>query len=139
MIDAEVLAERTTAIERHLKRVADCLPARPEDLRPLTDASDAVVLHLWLAVQIAVDLAVHACVRLGLGSPPTYADAFRRLENAGILDSRLATALVRAAGFRNVIAHAYEGVDLLRVHAAASAGPADLRAFLTKIAAQALR
>ena len=30
MIDAEVLAERTTAIERHLKRVADCLPARPE-------------------------------------------------------------------------------------------------------------
>jgi uncharacterized protein YutE (UPF0331/DUF86 family) len=139
MIDAEVLAERTTAIERHLKRVADCLPARPEDLRPLTDASDAVVLHLWLAVQIAVDLAVHACVRLGLGSPPTYADAFRRLENAGILDSRLATALVRAAGFRNVVAHAYEGVDLLRVHAAASTGPADLRAFLTKIAARAPR
>jgi len=139
MIDAEVLAERTAAIERHLRRVADRLPARPEDLRPLTDASDAVVLHLWLAVQIAVDLAVHACVRLGLGSPPTYADAFRRLENAGILDSRLATALVRAAGFRNVIAHAYEGVDLLRVHAAARTGPADLRAFLAKIAVPALR
>lgn len=139
MIDAEVLAERTAAIERHLRRVADRLPARPEDLRPLTDASDAVVLHLWLAVQIAVDLAVHACVRLGLGSPPTYADAFRRLESAGILDSRLATALVRAAGFRNVIAHAYEGVDLLRVHAAARTGPADLRAFLAKIAVPALR
>ena len=139
MMDAEVLAERGTAIERHLERVAECLPARPEDLRPMTDASDAVVLHLWLAVQIAVDLAVHACVRLGLGSPPTYADAFRRLESAGLLDARLATALVRAAGFRNVIAHAYEGVDLLRVHAAARSGPADLRALLAKLADRALR
>jgi uncharacterized protein YutE (UPF0331/DUF86 family) len=136
MIDAEVLAERAAVIERHLRRVAERLPERPEDLKPMTDESDAVVLHLWLAVQIAVDLAVQTCVRLGLGSPPTYGDAFRRLHAAGILEAPLADALVRAAGFRNVVAHAYEGVDLLRVHAAASSGPIDLRAFLRALAKQ---
>jgi hypothetical protein len=83
MIDAEVLAERAAIIERHLRRVAERLPERPEGLRPMTDESDAVVLHLWLAIQIAVDLAVQTCVRLGLGSPSTYGDAFRRLQAAG--------------------------------------------------------
>ena len=41
---------------------------------------------------------------------------------------------MRAAGFRNAIAHAYENLDLGRVHEAASKGPDDLRAFLGAIA-----
>ena len=48
-LDREVLAERVAAVERHLARVVQCLPARAEDLRPATDASDVVVLHLWQA------------------------------------------------------------------------------------------
>jgi len=37
---------------------------------------------------------------------------------------------VRAAGFHDVVAHAYEALDMQRAHAAAMNGPADLRAFL---------
>jgi uncharacterized protein YutE (UPF0331/DUF86 family) len=48
----------------------------------------------------------------------------------GGLDADLAERLVRAAGFRDVIAHEYGSLDLRLVHAAASRGPADLRAFL---------
>jgi uncharacterized protein with HEPN domain len=44
-------------------------------------------------------------------------------------DGALADRLVRAVGFRNLVVHAYADVDLLRVHAAATDGPADLRAF----------
>ena len=46
--DRAVLAERVMAVERHLRRVADRLPAAPEDLQASTDASDAVILHLGL-------------------------------------------------------------------------------------------
>jgi uncharacterized protein YutE (UPF0331/DUF86 family) len=42
--------------------------------------------------------------------------------------------LTRVAGFRNVIAHAYESLDMRRVHRAAAEGPADLRRFLARIA-----
>lgn len=42
----------------------------------------------------------------------------------------LAARLERAAGFRNVVAHAYERLDMARVHRAAREGPEDLRAFL---------
>ncbi len=98
------------------------------------DASDAVILHLWQATQIVIDLAVAACVAHGSGTPQSYADAFRRLQAAAIIDAALADTLVRAAGFRNVVAHAYEGLDLARVHEAALRGPADLRAFVAAIA-----
>lgn len=49
----------------------------------------------------------------------------------------LAERLVRAAGFRNVIAHAYHSLDMQRVFTAAMNGPTDLRAFLAQIAAGA--
>ena len=132
-VDLEVVAEKVAVVERHLARVAARLPAEPGALTPMSDASDAVILHLWQAVQIVIDLAVAACVRLGLGAPTNYGDAFQRLAGAGILERALAERLVRAAGFRNVVAHAYQQVDMERVHRAASQGPADLRAFLAAV------
>ena len=39
-LDRDVLAERTMAVERHLRRVADRLPPSSVDLQPATDASD---------------------------------------------------------------------------------------------------
>jgi uncharacterized protein YutE (UPF0331/DUF86 family) len=117
--------------------VRDHLPADPTELRPLSSATDSVVLHLWQAVQVVIDLAVSSCVRLGLGSPPTYGDAFRALAKEGIISDELAQRLARAAGFRNLVVHAYAELDLLRVHAIAEAGPEDLRAFLAALRDQA--
>ncbi len=129
-LDLALLAEKVAAVERHLIRVAEKLPENPEDLRPSSDASDAVILHLWQAIQIVIDLALSTCVHLRLGAPATYADAFRALAAQGHLDPVLADRLVKAAGFRNFLAHAYEGLDMARVHDVAKQGPADLRAFL---------
>jgi uncharacterized protein YutE (UPF0331/DUF86 family) len=129
-LDPTLLAEKAAAVERHLRRVEDKLPADVAALSPASDASDAVILHLWQAVQIVIDLAVSACVQLHLGAPASYGDAFRRLASSNVIPSDLSERLVRAAGFRNVVAHAYEALDMARVHQAATKGPADLRAFL---------
>jgi uncharacterized protein YutE (UPF0331/DUF86 family) len=132
-LDRDVLAEKAQAVARHLARVSERLPADAADLRPATDASDAVILHLWQATQIVIDVAVSSCLHLKLGAPAGYADAFRRLHEAGIVDQGLAGRLARAAGFRNVIAHAYETLDMTRVFRAAQDGPADLLAFLAAV------
>lgn len=132
-IDLDLLAERAGSIGRHLDRVAAHLPDDPDLLAPMTATTDTVVLHLWQAVQVVIDLAVSSCVRLGLGSPPTYADAFGRLAEAGVLHQDLADRLSRAAGFRNLLVHGYERLDLRRVHAIARDGPPDLRAFLARL------
>lgn len=132
-LDRRLLAEKSAAVERHLSRVQDRLPPDPEDLQPATDASDAVILHLWQATQIVIDLALTACLRLALGTPTGYADAFRRLAEVGRLNPDLARRLALAVGFRNVVAHTYEELDMERVWRAASTGPADLRAFLAAL------
>jgi uncharacterized protein YutE (UPF0331/DUF86 family) len=132
-LDRALLADRAGVVIRHLDRVAAHLPADPARLQPLASATDTVILHLWQAIQVVIDLAVSSCVRLGLGSPPTYADAFRRLGDSGVIPGELADRLVRAAGFRDVLVHAYGSLDLHRVHAIAQAGPPDLRAFLAAL------
>lgn len=133
LFDPDILAERAARLQRHLDRVAARLPPPPGDLLPANDASDAVVLHLWQAVQLVIDLGVAACVKLGLGAPPTYADAFRRLAEHGHVDPELAERLTRACGFRNVVAHAYDTIDLRRVQDAARRGPPDLLAFVRRM------
>lgn len=132
-LDRDLLAERALTVERHLRRVADRLPENAADLAPSSDASDAVVLHLWQATQVTIDLATAACVKWSLGTPATYADAFSRLAEAGVVDAELARRLGRAAGFRNLVAHAYERLDMIRVHAAATEGPADLLALIAAL------
>jgi uncharacterized protein YutE (UPF0331/DUF86 family) len=128
--DRAVLAERTMIVDRHLTRVAARLPSTAAVLQPTTDASDAVIPHLWQATQIVIDLAMSACLSMKLGTPSSYADAFQRLHGARVIDTRLTDRLVRAAGFRNVVARAYDTLDMNRGHQAATSGPADLRAFL---------
>jgi uncharacterized protein YutE (UPF0331/DUF86 family) len=131
-LDRETLAEKVAAIDRHLARVAARVPTDAARMQPATDATDAVVLHLWQAVQLVIDLALALCVDLRLGAPGSYADAFRLLAQAGHLDTPLAERLARAAGFRNAVAHAYEQLDLQLVHRAATEGVADLRAFVAR-------
>jgi uncharacterized protein YutE (UPF0331/DUF86 family) len=132
-LDLEVLDERAAVVERHLARVAQKLPQTSAELTPNSDASDAVILHLWQATQIVLDIALGACAQLKLGTPAGYADAFVRLAASGVLDATLAHKLAAAAGFRNLVARGYESIDLARVHLAAAHGPADLRAFLAAI------
>lgn len=132
-LDAAVLAERTAGVQRHLRRVRDRLPEDPAELQPMSDATDAVVLHLWQAIQIVIDVAVSACVGLGLGSPPTYRDAFRLLGEHDVVDDELAARLARAAGFRNVVVPAYAELDLALLHRVATHGPDDLVAFLAAL------
>lgn len=89
-LDREVLAERAAAIERHLQRVATRLLPTRDELELATDASDAVVLHLWQATQITLDLAMTVCLERNLGTPTSYADAFLRLAQDGLLHEDLA-------------------------------------------------
>lgn len=134
--DRALLAEKVAAIERHLARVKSRLPEDSAQFAPGTDAADAVILHLWQAVQIVIDLAMAACIHFKAGTPASYAEAFRSLAQDGRLEKDLAERLVRAAGFRNAVAHAYERLDMDRVYRAAKDGPADLRAFLGALSRQ---
>lgn len=116
-----------------MKRVKDRLPEIAIDFIPGTDASDALVLHLWQAIQITIDIALAACANFNLGTPSSYADVFIKLSDAGYLKKDLAMRLTHATGFRNRIVDAYEKLDMQKVHKIAHDGPHDIRAFLVAL------
>ena len=67
--------------------------------------------HLQLAIQSAIDIAVHILAEDSASTPETYGAAFTAMADAEVIPADLAGGLRRAAGLRNILVHAYLDVD----------------------------
>lgn len=81
---------------------------------------------LQVAAQSAIDAASHIVSDEHLGEPRTNAELFSLLSRHGWISTELATRLARMAGFRNLLVHAYDDVDLSIVEEVARVHVADL-------------
>ena len=110
MTDPELLAKRLSVIETCVRELREL--ARPEAIA--TDVREArFVEHtLQLALQAALDAASHIVSDERLGEPSTNRELFDRLERAGWIEAPLADSLRNMAGFRNILVHGYDAVDL---------------------------
>ncbi len=79
------------------------------------DAQHMVLHSLYIAAQAAIDIAMHGSAGTEQPEAATYQEAFRRLQQSGLLDVSLATRMAGWAGLRNVLAHQYATVDLARI------------------------
>ena len=75
------------------------------------DLRGAIERYLYCVAQSAIDLAETLISFKNLRKPATMAESFRILQEAGLLEPELAGKLAKMAGFRNILAHAYEDVD----------------------------
>ena len=88
---------------------------------------------LQLAIQAALDVASHVVSDESLGEPQTNRHLFDLLARAGWLDAALAERLSRMAGFRNVLVHGYDDVDLAVVEDIVRQRLDDLLQFVTAV------
>ncbi len=124
MTDPELIAKKLAAIETYLEEPRTL--ARVETLR--TDVlEERFVEHtLQLAIQAALDVASHIVSEQRLGQPRTNRELFALLERGGWIDGDLSETLQQMAGFRNVLVHGYDDVDLAIVLDVAENHLADL-------------
>jgi uncharacterized protein YutE (UPF0331/DUF86 family) len=66
---------------------------------------------------------------------PTAAESFQRLAEHQVITTKTASALRRAVGFRNIVAHGYAGIDVAATYAASTVGLDDLDRFAREVAA----
>lgn len=90
---------------------------------------------LQLAIQAALDVASHIISDERLGEPKSNAQMFEALSRAGILPKDLAPKLVKMAGFRNVLVHAYVDVDVALLAEVVRAHLGDLTAYANAVRA----
>lgn len=107
----DVILNKTTTIERCLKRIHEVYEGNPENLRDFTK-QDSIILNIQRACEASIDLAMHVVSERKLGVPKTSREAFKLLQEAGLIEASLAKTLMNMVGFRNIAVHDYQALEL---------------------------
>lgn len=134
MTDAALVAKKLALIETCLSDLQRL--ARPEAIDTDVRERRFVEHTLQMAIQAALDVASHIVSDRRLGEPRTNRELFDLLEHDGWIDAALTAALRNMAGFRNVLVHGYDDVDLRVVHDVLDTHLGDLTAFISAVRAR---
>jgi uncharacterized protein YutE (UPF0331/DUF86 family) len=101
---------KAAIIERALGRALEEFAADPK-LESFTHI-DALTLNIERACQAAIDLAMHIVAARHIGMPQTSSDAFRLLSQAGLIEPNTSRDMLAMTGFRNIVIHEYQALDM---------------------------
>jgi uncharacterized protein YutE (UPF0331/DUF86 family) len=122
-------------VEKKLAVIESCVAdlrrlARPAELTRDIREERFVEHTLQMAIQAALDVASHIVSDRRLGEPRTNRELFDLLERDGWISSVLTDTMRRMVGFRNVLVHGYDTVDLQIVRDVVEHRLADLLEFV---------
>jgi uncharacterized protein YutE (UPF0331/DUF86 family) len=129
--DPELLAKKLARIETCVRELRTL--SRPDRIAADLREERFVEHTLQIAIQSAIDVAAHVVADERLGEPATLREHFDLLARAGWIPRTLVEALHDMAGFRNVLVHGYDEVDLAVVRDVVEHHLGDLLAFVAVI------
>jgi uncharacterized protein YutE (UPF0331/DUF86 family) len=124
------LARATTRLEQAAALIDRPVARFMDDMQ----GRDLASFYLLLAIQEAVDLAVHWVSDAGWPAPADAGSTFDLIADRGGIERDLAMRLRAAIGLRNRIAHSYADVDHARLHREFQEGADTLRRFFAAVA-----
>jgi uncharacterized protein YutE (UPF0331/DUF86 family) len=107
--------------------------ARPSEIQRDIREQRFVEHTLQIAIQAALDAASHVVSDGRLGEPRTNRELFDLLARGDVIGADLASRLREMAGFRNILVHGYQDVDLRIVRSIVETRLDDLVAFVQAI------
>ena len=110
MTDGELVIRKLTFIESCISELRRL--AKPEKLRTDIKEERFVIHTLQIAIQAALDTASHIVSSDRLGEPATNRDLFVLLDKAGWICEPVTSTMHDFSGFRNVVVHGYDDVDI---------------------------
>jgi uncharacterized protein YutE (UPF0331/DUF86 family) len=134
LTDWALIAKKLSFIETCVQELQSL--ARPEEIRRDVRQERFIEHTLQIAIQAALDVAGHIVSDERLGEPRTNQELFELLERYNWIPAELSTSLRRMAGFRNVLVHGYEVVDLSIVATIVTDHLGDLLQFVNAIRAK---
>ena len=125
-------------VEKKLALIESCVSdlrrlAKPEALATDVREQRFVEHTLQMAIQAALDVASHIVSDRRLGERRTNRELFDLLHRDGWLEAALVRSLRNMAGFRNVLVHGYDDVDLSVVRDVLGNHLVDFEAFVAAI------
>ncbi len=131
MTDPDLVEKKLAQIETYVSELRRL--AKPDALGTDLREERFVEHTLQLAIQAALDVASHIVSDERLGEPATNRELFDRLLRRGYVSAPLAATLRDMAGFRNILVHGYDVVDLAIVRDIVEHRLDDLLAYVAAI------
>lgn len=107
VLNKRVSIERCIAQARKYYAMKGELPFKEDYLK-----QDAVALNVQRACELCIDIANHLIKTRKLGLPQDSKDSFSLLQSAGLIDEPMTARLRAMVGFRNILVHQYQSLDL---------------------------
>jgi len=106
---------------------------KPKELANNRELLGSILWHLYVVVQGSIDLALRIISKLKLRTPKSYADAFKILEESGIISTELSKKLIDMARFRHILAHVYFSINVNVICEILKKNLYDIREYITSI------
>ena len=116
MVDIELARSKIAKMQHSLSRLKEKSNLTWEQFRNDLDVQDIVFHNLQLAIQICIDIGNHIIADEDWNVPTSFGDTFRVLSSHKAISPEMADIMASMAGFRNILVHEYEDVDLKKVH-----------------------
>ncbi|MCP8970107.1 type VII toxin-antitoxin system HepT family RNase toxin [Ectobacillus ponti] len=107
----DVILNKMATIERCIKRIHEEYAGNPANLENYTK-QDSIILNIQRACEASIDIAMHIVSLQKLGIPQTSRDAFEFLANHRIIPADVSFKMKAMIGFRNIVVHDYQSINL---------------------------
>jgi uncharacterized protein YutE (UPF0331/DUF86 family) len=129
--DIELLEKKLAFIETCVHQLRQL--SRPERIEHDIREQRFIAYTLQIAIQAALDIASHIVSDGRLGEPRTNQELFALLQQDHWLSPELTQTMHKMVGFRNIVVHGYQSVDLRIMRDIVEHRLDDLLAFMTAI------
>ncbi len=133
MVNQDIIKAKISHIENNLQRLREKQNVSLDELKRNVDEQDIILHNLQLSIQGCIDIVSHIISDEGWAIPGTVGGLFDILTKHKIISEELNERLKKMIGFRNVIVHEYETVDLEKVYKILNEDIKDIYALVKQI------
>lgn len=111
MVDKNLILRKIAELEEYLEQIREFSNISAEQYAGDWKTQRIVERTLQMMIELCVDIANHIISDRRLRVPVTYADTFKVLSEAGLIDQNLYNTMEKMAKFRNIVVHNYDRID----------------------------
>jgi uncharacterized protein YutE (UPF0331/DUF86 family) len=111
LVDKNLILRKIAELEEYLEQIREFSSITAEQYAGDWKIQRIVERTLQMMIELCVDIANHIISDRRLRVPVTYADTFKVLSEAGLIDQNLYNTMEKMAKFRNIVVHNYDRID----------------------------
>lgn len=134
MVDPALVLRKISRVRNNLSRLRKREKISLKSFKEDLDIQDIVLHNLQLTIQGCIDIGSHIISEEGWGIVGSLSEIFYILREKGVINSELAEKMISMTGFRNILIHEYDEVNLNIVHDILQNHLIDIDEFLFSVA-----